>query len=372
MIQETVPNVSKNQQQRPARAPSLEKLQNFWYVACLSESLRKEPLSRTIVDHPIVLFRDPQGRAHALLDRCCHRDLPLSFGKITARGIQCGYHGWEFSTAGQCVRIPGKLPQDSTLPRSNVPAFPVVEQDGLIWVFPAQDREPLNRPLPIPFHEDPTYGTLLLDFGPVKASVENALDNFMDSLHTPFVHPGLIYNDRKRNALEIAVRPYLHPDGHAGVEGCYLGEPAPTQGLIGRIFADGSTDAMIHEERFIAPTLSQVEFRIGVTSHLLSTQVLTPETQTCTRLYLVLRVKSKIPKFLTTFLFRLLLTRLLRQDIRVLEQQQAALESVGDSPRVSSELDLLSLTTIHFFHQLAEGKAQDNIVIKPRRYAVYI
>jgi phenylpropionate dioxygenase-like ring-hydroxylating dioxygenase large terminal subunit len=346
----------------------LENLRTFWYVACLSDSLQRTPLARTIVDSSLVLFRDPDGRAHALLDRCCHRGLPLSRGAVTSNGLQCGYHGWEFSPGGQCIRIPG-LPSDTRPPtRACVPSFAVREQDGLVWVYGSPDQEPPGSPFPIQSSDDPAYSALRIDFGSIEAPVENVIDNFMDSLHPPFVHKGLIYDDAKRNHLEIVMRPYRHPDGHVGVEGCYLGEPVPTQGLIGRLFAKRSTDPMIHEERYIAPTLTQAEYRIGDTSHLLSTHLFTPETATRSRMYLLLRTKSRIPKMLRHPLLRALFTRLFRQDIRILGLQQRALKSSGSLPRISSELDLLSLSTLHFFHQLTEGKSQDQIQIKPQRY----
>jgi phenylpropionate dioxygenase-like ring-hydroxylating dioxygenase large terminal subunit len=346
----------------------LENLRTFWYVACLSDSLKDAPLARSIVGQSLVLFRDSDGRAHALMDRCCHRGLPLSQGTLTSGGLQCGYHGWEFSPGGSCIRVPG-LPSDARIPtRACVPSFVVREQDGLVWVYASPDQEPPGSPFPIQASDDPAYSALRIDFGSMEAPVENVLDNFMDSLHPPFVHKGLIYDDKKRSHLEIVMRPYRHPDGHAGVEACYLGEPVPTQGLIGRLFAKRTTDPVIHEERYIAPSFTQAEYRIGDTSHLLSSHLFTPETATRTRMYLLLRTKSRIPKLLRHPILRALFTRLFRQDMRILGLQHRASEASGSLPRVSSQLDLLGLSTLHFFHQLTEGKSQDQIQIKPQRY----
>ena len=36
------------------------------------------------------------GAPGALLDRCPHRSVPLSFGKVADGRLQCGYHGWAF------------------------------------------------------------------------------------------------------------------------------------------------------------------------------------------------------------------------------------------------------------------------------------
>ena len=76
------------------------RLDRHWYVGCLSQELRRRPLARTVLDLPLVLFRDRHGAPAALLDRCPHRNVPLSAGRCLDGEIECGYHGWRFATAG--------------------------------------------------------------------------------------------------------------------------------------------------------------------------------------------------------------------------------------------------------------------------------
>ncbi|WP_459711030.1 Rieske 2Fe-2S domain-containing protein [Paraburkholderia sp. 2C] len=40
------------------------------------------PFACTLLDEPVVLFRDPQGRSHALADRCPHCFVPLHKGDV--------------------------------------------------------------------------------------------------------------------------------------------------------------------------------------------------------------------------------------------------------------------------------------------------
>jgi vanillate O-demethylase monooxygenase subunit len=68
-------------------------IRNAWYVAAWADDLTDAPLARRICDEPVVLFRDQTGRASALLDMCCHRAAPLSFGRVVSAGLECGYHG---------------------------------------------------------------------------------------------------------------------------------------------------------------------------------------------------------------------------------------------------------------------------------------
>src|SRR5262245_44196886 len=79
-----------------------------WYVASWADDLGTQPLARRICNGPIVLYRDAAGRAGALVDRCCHRGAPLSAGRVTDEGLECGYHGLVFARDGECVRVPGQ------------------------------------------------------------------------------------------------------------------------------------------------------------------------------------------------------------------------------------------------------------------------
>ena len=54
----------------------------YWYIACRSEELRNKPKQIKLWNTHIVLFRDHQNCAYAMLDRCPHRNVPLSIGKI--------------------------------------------------------------------------------------------------------------------------------------------------------------------------------------------------------------------------------------------------------------------------------------------------
>ena len=76
-------------------------LRNAWYVAAWPSELNAGPLARTFLDEPVVLFRTEDGAMHALEDRCCHRNLPLSMGKVEGDNLRCGYHGLLFDRAGK-------------------------------------------------------------------------------------------------------------------------------------------------------------------------------------------------------------------------------------------------------------------------------
>jgi len=81
---------------------------------------------------PWVAFRDANGQVGCVKDECAHRACPISLGKLVDGKVQCPYHGWEYNTGGECVKMPSikKL-----LPDVFVDAAPVVERDGLLRVW---------------------------------------------------------------------------------------------------------------------------------------------------------------------------------------------------------------------------------------------
>jgi len=165
-------------------------LRNAWYVAAWANEI--EPgklLARTLLEEPVVLFRDEEGLPHALADRCPHRFAPLSMGALVdaGRSIQCVYHGLRFDAAGNCVLNPhgdGRIPQ-----AAQVRCYPVVERYSAVWIW--MGDPPLADPETIPdfsFNDPATWavgtGTLVVD-----APYELEIDNILDLSHIEFMHP---------------------------------------------------------------------------------------------------------------------------------------------------------------------------------------
>ena len=64
-------------------------LRNTKYVAAWPDEIAAGGLlARTICNDPVVLFRTQGGAIGALEDRCCHRHLPLSRGRVRGEIIQ--------------------------------------------------------------------------------------------------------------------------------------------------------------------------------------------------------------------------------------------------------------------------------------------
>src|SRR5271154_3232394 len=119
-------------------APDSLMLYGFWYRAMPSGELGRKGLHKaTLLETPLVLGRDGEGKPFALHDACPHRGMPLSYGVFDGQQLECSYHGWKFDAhTGQCRLIPS-LTTEQTLKIDRIYAgsYACEEQDGYIWVF---------------------------------------------------------------------------------------------------------------------------------------------------------------------------------------------------------------------------------------------
>ncbi|MSO96679.1 MAG: aromatic ring-hydroxylating dioxygenase subunit alpha [Rhodospirillaceae bacterium] len=162
---------------------------NVWYVAERSASLSAEPIKVRMLGCDFVLFRDKTGKAACLSNVCPHRGANLAGGKCRDDGsVACPYHGWRFNRDGQCVRIPSQTQPDKIeLPQAKVDAYPVIEKNGLIWVFLGDEPEQAAPPFDIPEVGDSKYRQI--DVNEVwNCSYERAVEIDLDYVHSHFVH----------------------------------------------------------------------------------------------------------------------------------------------------------------------------------------
>ena len=162
-------------------------IRNCWYPAAWERDLATEAVARTILDENIVLFRTPDGNAAALDDRCPHRLLPLSQGRVTGNGLQCGYHGLTFDGSGACVAAPT---QDTVPEAARIRAYPVAERLGLVWIWMGDpELADTGDIYDLPQYHDPSWGVAHGDGLYVKANYLLVCDNLCDPTHVNYVHP---------------------------------------------------------------------------------------------------------------------------------------------------------------------------------------
>jgi len=53
----------------------------LWHPVVATAEVAQQPVAATLLDEPLVLWRDDQGAVHVWADRCPHRGARLSLGR---------------------------------------------------------------------------------------------------------------------------------------------------------------------------------------------------------------------------------------------------------------------------------------------------
>jgi vanillate O-demethylase monooxygenase subunit len=173
-------------------------VKNAWYMAAWSSEVGGALFARRLLDIPVVLFRDPGGKAIALEDRCPHRFAPLHRGRLAEGVIECGYHGLKFNSAGACVFNPAG---DPIPPQAKVRAFPIEERHHILWIWMGDPA--IADPASIPdfscIPEQPGECANIGNHLHVRANYLLEIDNLMDLSHVNYLHEGTLGNDSMRD-----------------------------------------------------------------------------------------------------------------------------------------------------------------------------
>ena len=168
-----------------------------WYFVALSRDVAEASLTRhELLGEPVLIGRTRAGQVYAMRDICPHRAAPLSAGRLVQKPgepetVECCYHGWRFRTDGVCAAIPSLVDeQPFEVERVRVRSYPVVESQGMVFVFvhsdPRSDAEPDHPP--------PTFPGVvggeakLVEWMDFDSHIDHAVVGLMDPAHGPYVH----------------------------------------------------------------------------------------------------------------------------------------------------------------------------------------
>ena len=76
-------------------------VKNRWYIAAFASEITREPMERTLLNLPVVMYRKESGAPVAMYGLCPHRYYPLAKGRVKGDAIVCGYHGFTFADTGE-------------------------------------------------------------------------------------------------------------------------------------------------------------------------------------------------------------------------------------------------------------------------------
>jgi phenylpropionate dioxygenase-like ring-hydroxylating dioxygenase large terminal subunit len=289
-------------------------LNESWYVAATSSQVTaKKPFASTVMEEPIVLFRDAKGRPAALLDRCLHRNAALSEGDLFDGCIGCPYHGWTYDASGECVTVPSEGPDAPPRVSRRVERFPCVEQDGLVWVWMGDpDLATTKEPYRFAHHGEPGWNTYYM-LTPFDGDVTDLVENFMDVPHTAFVHAGWFRRTQAKRAEATVERTsdavlveYFQPDDSIGF----------TKRLLN---PDGKP--MTHTDRFFMPNVTRVDYMWGERRGFVISSQITPITPTRAMVYTAITFRFGAFNPIARLLLPAYTRIVIDQDVRIMANQ---------------------------------------------------
>jgi phenylpropionate dioxygenase-like ring-hydroxylating dioxygenase large terminal subunit len=320
-----------------------------WYIACTSAELKKnKPLSRTLYDTSLVLFRQTNGQAVALQDRCLHRHAQLSKGTVCDGQISCPYHGWRYDEDGKVTQIPSELEApgeaatsgEATFEKLRYPSVRVkkyltAEQDDCVWVWMGATEPTLRSPpYRFPYWKQKSWTSyfMVTDF---DGDVTNLVENFMDVPHTVFVHKGWFRN-AQRSCVPIEVLTQ-----HGQVLVTYK-QKSDNIGFTSRIL-NPKNEPVHHTDLFVMPNITRVDYSFGSKRGFVISSQCTPVGYFRTRVYTEISYQlGFFGKLLKPF-FRFYTRQVILQDVKIMKNQAENLKKQTDSHFISRAADILHL-----------------------------
>jgi vanillate O-demethylase monooxygenase subunit len=301
-------------------------LRNEWYVAALSDELEGRPVARTLLGQPLVLFRTASGKAAVMDNRCPHRGAPLSTGEVVGESLVCGYHGFSFETTGRCNHIPG----GAVIPaKACVRSYPVVDRWGWVFVWMGDLAHVDESLLPnFRWTAEPGWAGGR-DYLHVRSNYTLVRDNLLDLTHARFVHKNTLATSA---VTDTPIRTSLH-GRVVRVERNMLNiEPSPffkkIPGFKGRV--DHRQCIEFHAASYISinTTVTAVAGEDDDrTAAFYVLNAMTPETDKSTHYFWAL-VRNFAPEDDEVTRMQHELNRAtFQEDVDILEQQQALLDS---------------------------------------------
>lgn len=334
-------------------------LHENWYIAALSKQVNdKKPLARTIMEEPLVLFRNKAGKATALIDRCLHRNAMLSKGDLFDGCIGCPYHGWTYDADGKCVFVPSEGPTregkqaeaPADAPARFLERFPVTEKDGYVWVYMgtperAVESEPFAFP---PVGDGWKSYTMITNF---DGDVTDLIENFMDVPHTAFVHAGWF---RKQHGSKRSEATVDLTDHSVIVE--YF-SPDDKIGFFTRLL-NPKNEPMVHTDKFYMPNCTRVDYHFGSSSGFIITSQITPINEAKAIVYTAITYKLGFLNPVGRVFLPWYTRKVIEQDVDIMEVQTGNLQKFGQRRFHSTEADVIHRSIEALRDHAAQGEVE--------------
>lgn len=152
-----------------------------------------------LLDEPLVAVRDADGSSRCLSNVCTHRGRLLVERPGPLATLRCGYHGRRFRLDGRCTHAPGFDDLDGAAPSRDdlrgaaidrffsFPFVSLAPRYALASLFEGAEAHLAHLPFASLVYAPAEKPREFV----VRAHWALYVENYLEGLHVPFVHPGL-------------------------------------------------------------------------------------------------------------------------------------------------------------------------------------
>ncbi len=169
---------------------------NQWYVILESNEIKKDRIiGVTRMGEKMAVWRNAKGELSVMSDKCPHRGVALSIGKLVGDCIQCPFHGFQYDTSGACRLVPANGRTAKPPKALHVRSYPVREEHGFVYIWWGEPRQTYP---PVPWFESIGENMVYFTLKDHWANhYSRAIENQLDVVHLPFIHHNTIGRGNK-------------------------------------------------------------------------------------------------------------------------------------------------------------------------------
>ena len=307
-------------------------LARSWHPIAYRSEVKKAPLAVVLMGRPLVVFETVGGVA-VLEDRCPHRNVPLSAGRVVESKIECPYHGWRFDAGGRCRYVAGSNLTANASARS----FSVHEHAGIVWTCLTDEETPFQG-LPDVIN-DLTFDTFWWHLPSSTGAVDDAIENLLDPVHAYFLHPGLVRKASRACPVDVELR--VNP---AEAVARYT-EPHQAMTLLQRL-TEGRRS--LSWGRYRPPTQVQIGFEDSQGLQASISVIFSPVDANTTRPFAAFSTsRGVLPPFLKRLGLIAFHRKVLSQDLAMLSLQSRQLSRFGGADYHQGPVDMFGPLIAH-------------------------
>ncbi len=170
-------------------------IKNQWYVIAESNEVGEKGIGLKRLGEKLFLWRDASGKVVCFINKCPHRGVELSKGKIINNQVQCPFHGLEFDSNGRCSKIPANGKDEFVENRFDVKVYETREINGFVFIWWGEKKEIKEEPEFFDNIDEKFIYMTVRDSW--KTHYSRVIENQLDCAHIPFVHKKTIGRGNK-------------------------------------------------------------------------------------------------------------------------------------------------------------------------------